>query len=107
MSFTGVQGAFTLRATTQAGTVVPAGRQAGALLAHVADAAVSVTVTINTFLDDAMQETVGSTSSTASPSTSATPNFVRFANTKPYNRIDVVVQRMGDVTTRVFEVCSE
>ncbi len=107
MSFTGAGGTITLRARTQPGTVVPAGRMAGALISLASQTAVSTTLSFNTYLNDTMQETVGSISNTASPSTNTTRNFYRYVNTKPYDRIDVVVEQSGSVTTRIFEVCSE
>ena len=96
-----------LRAHTQPGTVVPAGKMAGALISLTSQMAVSTTLSFNTYLNDTMQETVGTVSNTLSPSTSTTPNFQRFPNSKPYDRIDVVVEQTGSVTTRIFEVCSE
>ena len=107
MSFTGAGGTITLRAHAQPGTVVPAGRMAGALIAVASQTAVSTTLSFNTYLNDTMQETVGTVSNILSPSTNTTPNFQRFANSKPYDRIDVVVEQSGSVTTRIFEVCSE
>lgn len=107
MSFTGAGGTIMLRAHTQPGTVVPAGKMAGALISLTSQMAVSTTLSFNTYLNDTMQETVGTVSNTLSPSTSTTPNFQRFPNSKPYDRIDVVVEQTGSVTTRIFEVCSE
>jgi len=107
MSFTGAGGTITLQSRTQPGTVVPAGRMAGALISLASQTAVSTTLSFTTYLNDTMQETVGSVSNTASPSTNTSPNFYRYANTKPYDRIDVVVEQSGSVTTRIFEVCSE
>ena len=107
MTYAGTGGTMRLIARTQSGTVVPAGRMAGALISLGSQTAVSTTLSFTTYLDNAVQETGGRTTNTASPSTSTTPSFQRFANTKPYNRIDVVVEQSGNVTTRVFEMCSE
>lgn len=80
---------------------------AGALIALTSETAVSTTLSFNTYLKDALQETGGRVSNVLSPSASATPNFYRFSNTKPYDRIDVVLEQSGSVTARIFEVCSE
>lgn len=107
MTFAGSSGTMTLIARTQAGTVVPAGKMAGALISLSSQTAVSATLSFTTYLNNALQETGGRVSNTVSPSTSTTPNFQRFANTKPYDRIDVIVEQSGSMTTRVFEVCGE
>lgn len=107
MTFSGSNGTMILSARTQSGTVVPAGKMAGALLSLASQTAVSTTVSFKTYLNNAEQETGGRTTNTVSPSTSTTPNFQRFANTKAYDRIDVIVEQSGSVTTRIFEICSE
>ncbi len=96
-----------LTATTQPGVVVPAGKMAGALIAFASQAAVSTRLSFSTYLDGAIQESGGGFDNVLSPSTSTTPNFYRFPNGKPYNRIDVVVEQSGSLTTRIFEMCSE
>lgn len=107
MSYTGPGGGLTLIARTQAGTVVPAGQKAGALISMTSQTAVATTLSFNTFLNNVMQESGGRVENTLSPSTNTTPNFQRFTNTKPYDRIDVVVEQSGSVSTRIFEICSE
>lgn len=107
MSYTGPGGGLTLIARTQTGTVIPAGQKAGALISMTSQAAVATTLSFTTYLNNVMQESGGRVENTLSPSTNTTPNFQRFTNTKPYDRIDVVVEQSGSVTTQIFEVCSE
>lgn len=107
MSFSGPSGTSMLTATTQPGVVVPAGKMAGALISFGSQTAVSTRLTFNTYLNDTLQESGGGFDNVLSPSTNTTPNFYRFANGKPYNRIDVVVEQSGSVTTQIFEMCSE
>lgn len=97
-------------ATTQPGTVVPAGRMAGALIQFPTDASLSNSLQITTFLDGQMQQSGAGFMNGASPTTASTPNFYRFPNSKPYNRIDVTLSQQGSATTsatRIIEICSE
>jgi len=110
MDFSGGGGVVTLRAVTQSGTVVPAGRMAGALIQFPAGSSSSTSLMISTFLNDQMQESGAGFTNGADSTTTSTPNFHRFSNTKPYNRIDVTIDQRGVVAsspTRVIEVCSE
>ena len=107
MTSSGAGGTMKLTAITQPGLVVPAGQMAGALVSFVSQTALSNRLTFNTYLNDTLQESGGGFDNVLSPSSSSTPNFYRFSNSKPYNRIDVVVEQSGSVTTRIFEICSE
>lgn len=111
IAYQGAGGAVTLRVTMQPGVVVPAGRQAGALISFPPTPEVSRSLSIATFLNGVQQESGGGfTNNVASPSTTSTPNFYRFPNNTPYDRIDIVVERNGvavDDPVRIFEVCSE
>ncbi len=110
MGYQGAGGALTLRATTQPGIVVPAGRKAGALITFPANNDTSNQITITTFLSGQQQESFTGFGSTASPTTAETTNFYRPANTKPYDQIDLVIERRGVVPgteVKVVEICSE
>lgn len=110
MSYQGAGGALTLSATTQPGTVVPAGRKAGALITIPANNDARNGLTITTFLSGQQQESFTGFGSTASPTTTETTNFYRPANTKPYDQIHLVIERRGVVTgpeVKVVEICSE
>jgi hypothetical protein len=106
----GGSGTIVLRATTQSGTVVAAGNKAGVLIQYPAGAVASESLDITTFLAGQQQERVGGFSNSGNSTTTSTPNFFRYANTKPYDRIEVTVTRNGDASTsavRIIEVCSE
>lgn len=95
-NFAGGGGVVTLKAVTRPGTVVAAGRLAGALVQFPAGAVTLASLDVSTYLDDQKQESGGGFMNAQGDSTTtSTLNYYRFRTTKPYNRIDLTIERRG------------